>query len=201
MRGTCRWILRRRGFAPVGAGVTSRCASMAAGMVRGWARLYTWRMAPEQRESRRAEIESDLWEFQHDADSPSRVSPSVHLLARLLRGIPDDLTWRAEHVTVGRLSSGASITVTTMAVAFVVAAFWLYDVMSPQQLPAPPPIMAFVAAPPPPPLPSPPPPPPASIGPVASESVTTFSRHTAAAPQSAAQPPGCHPRATAGCRP
>jgi hypothetical protein len=71
----------------------------ALGLVRGWTRLYTSRMAPALRDARRAEIESDLWEFHEDARrrgaTPTGIA--VHMLLRLLLGIRHDLLWRAEH--------------------------------------------------------------------------------------------------------
>jgi hypothetical protein len=71
----------------------------ALGLVRGWTRLYTSRLAPALRDARRAEIESDLWEFHEDARrrgaTPTGIA--VHMLLRLLLGIRHDLLWRAEH--------------------------------------------------------------------------------------------------------
>ena len=45
-------------------------------VVRAWTRLYTSGMAPEIRDARRAEIDSDLWEFHEDARRRSVVSES-----------------------------------------------------------------------------------------------------------------------------
>ena len=68
--------------------------------MRGWTWLYTWRMSSPSRETRRAEIESDLWEFQCDAAEDHRLGSALHILVRLVIGIPDDLGWRVER---GRL--------------------------------------------------------------------------------------------------
>ena len=39
----------------------------AVALVRAWTWLYTSGMQPQPRDRRRAEVESDLWEFQRDA--------------------------------------------------------------------------------------------------------------------------------------
>src|SRR5258708_7156422 len=71
----------------------------AIGTVRGWTRFYTLRMDPPDRDRRREEIESDLWELHEDTRrrgaSPATIA--VHMLARLLFGIPHDLLWRIEY--------------------------------------------------------------------------------------------------------
>ena len=64
--------------------------------VRVWTRLYTWGMPPHVRDARRAEIESDLWEHEHDLDSDLHLGPTVQLLSRLILGVPYDLQWRLE---------------------------------------------------------------------------------------------------------
>jgi len=58
----------------------------AIALVRGWTRLYTSGMEPGSRNGRRAEIESDLWEFHEDARR-RRYSPAgiaAHMLLRLV---------------------------------------------------------------------------------------------------------------------
>ena len=72
----------------------------AVALVRGWTRLYTWRMPPALRDDRRAEIESDLWEFQHDDDANAGLRAAAHLMARLLTGVPDDLGWSVDQAAV-----------------------------------------------------------------------------------------------------
>jgi hypothetical protein len=59
----------------------------AAGMARWWTRVYTAGLPADLREARRAEVESDLWE------SVSDGAPSRHILARLVLGIVDDVSW------------------------------------------------------------------------------------------------------------
>ena len=77
---------------------------VAVAAVRWWTRLYTWRMEPALGEARRAEIESDLWEFRQDRAHGSDVSPAAQVLVRLLRGVPADLAWRTEHTVAGERS-------------------------------------------------------------------------------------------------
>lgn len=69
---------------------------LAVALCRTWVRLYTLFLHREVRESRRAELESDLWEHrQHALLADSRpIVTTVELLVRLVIGIPDDLLWR-----------------------------------------------------------------------------------------------------------
>jgi hypothetical protein len=102
----------------------------AIALVRGWTRLYTSRMEPANRDSRRAEIESDLWEFHEDARrrgaSPAAIA--IHMIARLAAGIPDDLLWRIEYeeeaVMIGRRA--AWMTAAAIGGAACVAALWIF---------------------------------------------------------------------------
>lgn len=72
---------------------------LAVQCVRAWTWLYTWRMPPALRETRRAEIESDLWEFRSDAAGDDLLGSALHMLLRLLIGMPDDVGWRVEHAS------------------------------------------------------------------------------------------------------
>jgi hypothetical protein len=74
--------------------------TIAATVVRTWTRAYTWGTPSVWAEQRRAEIESDLWEQQRDSNGARGLSPAVHVLARLLAGIADDLSWRVERTTL-----------------------------------------------------------------------------------------------------
>jgi hypothetical protein len=69
---------------------------IATCLVRRWTNLYTWGLPPVQRTARQAEIESDLWELEHDPDAARHRSMAVQIVVRLLAGIPDDLAWRME---------------------------------------------------------------------------------------------------------
>src|SRR5687767_4588776 len=100
--------------------MTSPFPVPAASIVRAWTRFYTWGLPRELSEARLAEIESDLWEFHADAAGRRRFNPTLHVLARLAIGIPDDLWWRAEHAPgAGRpLRTGVAVA----AVALVISA-------------------------------------------------------------------------------
>ena len=63
-------------------------------MVRLWTRVYTWRMDPEVRDRRRAEVESDLFE-QLAAERGDRFLPTS-IIGRWLAGVHNDLMWRVE---------------------------------------------------------------------------------------------------------
>ena len=108
----------------------------AIAVVRGWTRLYTWRLPAAAREGRRAEIESDLWEFQQDSDSHRRLNPAVHTLIRLLLGIPDDLRWRTSHAC----SRGRTLRIAAAlgAAVLLLAALGILDLMRTRKLPLPP---------------------------------------------------------------
>ena len=68
----------------------------ATAAVRAWTTLYTSGLPIEQRDARREEIDSDLWESVNDPASDRR-SLALQIAARLIAGIPDDLGWRSEH--------------------------------------------------------------------------------------------------------
>ena len=69
--------------------MSSRPFRFVLEVVRTWTRLYTWGMRPVLRDSRRAEIESDLWEFQRDPAAMGGSSPTIHILRlRVLAAIP-----------------------------------------------------------------------------------------------------------------
>jgi hypothetical protein len=74
----------------------ARMLPLALLAVRGWTRVYTWGMPAPIGEARRAEIQSDLWEFLHDVDRDQRFS-AAQLFGRVLLGVSDDLCWRLEH--------------------------------------------------------------------------------------------------------
>ena len=137
----------------------SPALGLANALVRGWTRAYTWRMEPAIRDTRRAEIESELWEFQHD---PERGAyPAAHVLARLLIGIPDDLSWRAEHAQARRTPGRARLKAVawTVATIVVIAALWILPLMTASVLPPLPDAPRVVIKMPPPPPGGPPPPP------------------------------------------
>jgi hypothetical protein len=106
---------------------------LATAFVRVWTRVYTSRTSPALREERRAEIESDLWELQHDLETGRGLAPSVQVIARLLLGVPDDLCWRLEHADEGdRRWLRRTVALTAAALALI--AFWLLPARPRQDL-------------------------------------------------------------------
>ncbi|HJU42562.1 MAG TPA: hypothetical protein VJ691_07085 [Vicinamibacterales bacterium] len=75
---------------------------LAMVLVRCWTRLYTSGLPPELRTARRAEIDSDLWELEHDPDPVGKRGIASQILARLVVGLPDDLAWRMEVTTISQ---------------------------------------------------------------------------------------------------
>jgi hypothetical protein len=73
-------------------------AERAAGLVRRWVAFYTRGLPAGIRQDRRDEIEDDLWNQLRDAAASARPEPSLtgEIVARLVFGIPADLSWRAE---------------------------------------------------------------------------------------------------------
>lgn len=57
-----------------------------------WALLYTAGLPAEVARARRDELDSDLWEMEHD---PEPRGAAV-ALRRLLAGMPDDIGWRMD---------------------------------------------------------------------------------------------------------
>lgn len=76
----------------------------AAGWVRRWVAFYTRGLPPEIQQDRRDEIDSDLWSQIHDAaeSAPAEESLAGEIVARLVFGIPADLSWRLEQRRVAR---------------------------------------------------------------------------------------------------
>jgi hypothetical protein len=72
---------------------------LVAAAVRGWTWLYTLPLDATAQDARRAEIASDLWEFQHDpARGDSDVRAALQLFIRAALGVPDDLLWCCEQL-------------------------------------------------------------------------------------------------------
>jgi hypothetical protein len=130
----------------------------ATALVRAWTRAYTWRLEPAVRDRRRAEIESELWELEQDPDRGNH--PAAHVLARLVIGIPDDLSWRAESAAARQtpLRARLRIAAWTVATLVVLAALWILPLITPATLPPLPDKPRVVIKAPPPPTPPPPPP-------------------------------------------
>ena len=72
---------------------------LAVGATRTWVRLYTHGLRPGLCEARRAELESDLWEHTRAAGEGPSATTAFEIAARLVVGIPADLSWRVKSGT------------------------------------------------------------------------------------------------------
>jgi hypothetical protein len=133
-----------------------RKIGFAAHVVYAWTRLYTSRLPRGVRDDRRREIASDLWESHEDADGRAGVRLALHVLGRMLAGMPDDVLWRWEHARRRSRRPGAAIALIVASVVLIVAALWVVDLA--QVDPPEPAVMVKAIASPPPPPPPPPPP-------------------------------------------
>jgi hypothetical protein len=142
--------------------MTSVLTRVAVAAVRGWTRIYTWRMEPAFRDARRAEIDSDLWECQADAGP----ALPMQMMLRLIRGVLHDLRWRAEMMIANSHVAWRKILL-TLGSAAIAGCGWLAFFIGPTelpQLPAAPDLVSRRIAYPPPPPPPPPPCPPPGLG-------------------------------------
>ncbi len=87
-------------------------------IVRAWVWLYTIGLPRELRETRRTEIESDLWEHENDArdNGTPPVIAAMEIVLRALIGVPHDLSWRFEAIQTRR-AADLKRRVTTMALS------------------------------------------------------------------------------------
>jgi hypothetical protein len=135
----------------------------AVAAARVWTRVYTSGLPDQQRDARREEIDSDLWESVKQAtDARSdRRTLALQIAARLIAGVPDDLGWRSEQAaaaSVWRWRVGLTV------VAATVFALWLVGERTtteklpdlPESLLSPPYKVKLIDPPPPPPPPPPP---------------------------------------------
>jgi uncharacterized protein (TIGR03435 family) len=117
--------------------MNSLLIDLAINCVRAWTWLYTWRMPSAPRERRRAEIASDVWEFQRDTTRGDGLGSALHILLRLLIGMPDDLGWRVEHAAATGLRQGSMVIGGRLAgAALIVCTFWAIDVDAGRRRPA-----------------------------------------------------------------
>ena len=103
--------------------------TLAVAAVRAWTFVYTVGMPRQVAARRRAEIESDLWELQHDPDGSSSTSQGVHVLARLILGLSYDLLWRFEQIPLGALKCDRIVRVAATA-AFLLTIAWVVPLWS-----------------------------------------------------------------------
>jgi hypothetical protein len=138
--------------------MSSSLLQIAILCVRAWTQFYTLHVPAHLRDTRRAEIESDLWEFQHDRAHPEGAVAAAHLLLRLLLGIPADLSWRAEQIHRDQSRLRTTSVAATIAGVLLIA-LWILRSTPLPSLPQPPRSairdVALTALPPPPPPPPP----------------------------------------------
>ena len=134
---------------------------LANATVRTWARVYTWRLAAHIRDARREDIESDLWESEHDPAVDNRYSLPLRVFARMVLGVPDDLGGRNEQEQAMDKLLRVGI-VLTGGIAGALALWLVLESKNPPRLPAlpAPPVRTAAKYP----LPPPPSPPVASPG-------------------------------------
>lgn len=131
---------------------------IAAALVRAWTWAYTCLAPAGSAEARRAEIESDLWEWQHEAGAGKR-SRAWQALGRLVRGSWDDVRWVCQE---GGLMRRAWLAIVAVAVAGTAISYQVSSalVISLPTSPSPPAVSQLWDFAPPSPPPSAPPPPP-----------------------------------------
>jgi hypothetical protein len=104
---------------------------VAARIVRGWTHLYTWCLPEPLAVGRRREIESDLWELQHDPDGNAGINVAGQILARMLLGMPDDVCWRLDHAAddvAARRMAARALVAAVLVVTVWTGQAWLSDV-------------------------------------------------------------------------
>ena len=127
---------------------------LAITLVQIWTRVYTWRMDPEARDRRRAEIESDLFESQQDSAQLGSDRPAAHVLIRLLAGAVDDIGWRVEETAASATPFARAGVVAAIAAIAASLAWWGLG-LSERRPTSAPTVKVFMGAP----YPPPPPPP------------------------------------------
>jgi hypothetical protein len=84
----------------MGAGMTLRMMPVVLALTRAWLRVYTSRLPRHLADARRAEIESDIWEMQHDSDLASGRLNAALAIRRVIDGMPDDIAWRFDNAAI-----------------------------------------------------------------------------------------------------
>jgi hypothetical protein len=81
-------------------------AERSAALVRRWVAFYTLGLPPEIKQDRRDEIDDDLWCQVQEAAGSRRPDRSLagEIIARLVFGIPADVSWRVEKGRLARAS-------------------------------------------------------------------------------------------------
>ncbi|MGD9932864.1 MAG: hypothetical protein AB7T37_04015 [Dehalococcoidia bacterium] len=78
--------------------IPKREGPWATSLARAWVRIYTRGLPKEPRANRLAELDSDFFEQEREArnDGRSEAALSLHILWRVVMGMPSDLSWRLE---------------------------------------------------------------------------------------------------------
>ena len=92
-------------------------AERSAALVRRWVAMYTLGLPPEARRDRRDEIDDDLWCQAQEAATASGADRSLagEMIARLVFGVPSDLSWRIEQHRFGSSPAGSGRSYTVNA--------------------------------------------------------------------------------------
>jgi hypothetical protein len=105
------------------ARVTTVGRRVVIALIRGWTRIYTFRVPAPIGQQRRDGIESDLWESQHDPDGGA-FAGARQLAIRLVLGMPSDVVWRVETVQ-WRWAVTPRTVALACALAVVVTMWWV----------------------------------------------------------------------------
>lgn len=77
-----------------------------------WVALYTRGVPTDFRDRRRAELESDVWEHAFNRDREGAHDTvwkrALQMIGRLLVGMPADLAWRMELISLSRLNHSST---------------------------------------------------------------------------------------------
>src|SRR5688572_21283010 len=105
------------------------CMRFAIACVRTWTWFYTQGLSCDERSARRHEIQSDLWEFKCDMAGNDGFGSALHILLRMLIGIPDDIAWRVEQEAVAGTLKQRSMALSgrVAGAALFISALWVID--------------------------------------------------------------------------
>jgi hypothetical protein len=116
----------------MGAGMNALPLRLAIALAQRWTRTYTWGLPTGHADRRRAEIESDLREFQRDADRGRVRAPAAQVIGRLVLGAADDVSWRLEQISIDD-ASVRRVVVSVAAAVSVIVMLWVWPgVLAPQ---------------------------------------------------------------------
>lgn len=91
---------------------------VTAAVARTWVRCYSLGLPSSERQARLAEIESDLWEAQHDDFEDRRGVAAARQLGRVVFGVLGDVAWRLEHRRPHEFRRAALGTATALTILY-----------------------------------------------------------------------------------